>query len=218
MRPKPNRTVTPPLKWRIGTFNQGLMTYDKIVLDIETKNSFFDVGQENTAALQASFIGVYSYNQNTYLSFFENELERLGELFKQTELIVGFCLRRFDMPVLKKYFNFDIMAIPTLDLFDDITKTLGFRVGLNVLAEANIGLKKTGRGLEAIKLYKEGRLEELKNYCLNDVKLTKELYELAQGQGYLWVPRRDSPLMIKVALNYSESRTTADEPVQTRLF
>lgn len=180
------------------------MSNDKIVLDVETKNSFYDVGSENTNALEISFIGAYSYNQNAYLSFFENEFDKLAKLLKSTRLIVGFCIRRFDLPVMKKYFNFDINAIPNLDLFEDIEKAVGFRVGLGALSYANLGVNKTGHGLEAIELYKSGRLEELKNYCLHDVKLTKELYELAQKQGYLWVPRRDNPEMIKLSLDYQE--------------
>lgn len=179
---------------------------DKIVLDIETKNSFYDVGAENTQALQASFVGVYSYDQDAYLPFFENDFEKLGELFKKTGLVIGFAIRRFDIPVMKKYFNFDIAAISTLDLFEDIQSAVGFRVGLGALAWANLGIGKTGKGLEAIELYKNGQLEELKSYCLNDVKLTKELYELAKKQRFLWIPRRDHPEMIKLTLNYPEER------------
>lgn len=182
---------------------------DKIVLDIETKNSFFDVGSENHNALEVSLVGVYSYEKDAYFAFFENELDKLGELFKKTRLIVGFFIRRFDLPVLKKHFNFDVTAIPTVDLFEDIESRVGFRIGLSVLAQTNLGpdRKKTHHGLEAISLYKTGQLEELKNYCLNDVKLTKELYELAQRQGYLLVPRRDHPEVIKLTLNYQEKNS-----------
>ncbi|MEK7147009.1 MAG: ribonuclease H-like domain-containing protein [Patescibacteria group bacterium] len=186
---------------------------DKIVLDIETKNSFFEVGQDNTAALEPSFVGLYSYNQDAYLSFFENDFDKLGEVLKRTRLVVGFCLRRFDLPVLKRFFSFDVTAIPSVDIFEDIQKAVGFRIGLGALAYANLGVGKTGHGLEAIDLYKSGRLEQLKNYCLNDVKITKELYEMAQKQGYLWVPRRDHPEMIKLALSYPK-----EEFVQAQLL
>lgn len=40
----------------------------------------------------------------------------------------------------------------------------------------NCSLKKSLNGFEAIKLYKEKRFEELKQYCLNDVSLTEEIY------------------------------------------
>ncbi len=41
-------------------------------------------------------------------------------------------------------------------------------------------------------LFAEGRTEELKEYCLNDVKLTKELYDLVRKEGVLKIPKKDS--------------------------
>ena len=58
-----------------------------------------------------------------------------------------------------------------------------------MLAKTNLGTGKNGLSLEAPNLYRDGKMEELKNYCLNDVKITKDLYELAKKQGYLTVPR-----------------------------
>ena len=50
---------------------------DAIVFDIETKNSFADVGgQENLKKLDVSVVGVYSYNDDAYSCFEENELEK----------------------------------------------------------------------------------------------------------------------------------------------
>jgi len=36
---------------------------------------------------------------------------------------------------------------------------------------------KSGSGADALVLFKEGRMEELKRYCLDDVRLTKEIYD-----------------------------------------
>ena len=77
---------------------------DKLVIDIETKNTFADVGgQANIHQLETSFVGVYSYNQDKYLSFFENELDKLGPVLQSAGLIIGFSINRFDLPVLKKH-------------------------------------------------------------------------------------------------------------------
>ena len=47
------------------------MQHDKLVIDIETKNTFADVGgQDHLLDLEMSFLGVYSYNQNEYFGFF----------------------------------------------------------------------------------------------------------------------------------------------------
>ena len=94
---------------------------DKLVIDIETKNTFAEVGgQQNLKDLDVSFVGVYSYNQDTYLSFFENDLKELEKLLKTAGLIIGFSINRFDIPVLKKHYNFDLMALERLDLLEEI--------------------------------------------------------------------------------------------------
>ncbi len=165
------------------------MTNDKIVIDIETKNTFIEVGKDNFDALEVSLIGIYSYNQNEYFSFFEDEIDKVGEILSSAGMIIGFSISRFDLPVLKKHFDFDLFSIPRIDLLDEIEYLLGRRVGLDMLAKTNLGVGKNGLSLEAPNLYRDGKMEELKNYCLNDVKITKDLYELARRQGYLTVPR-----------------------------
>lgn len=166
---------------------------DIIVLDIETKNTFYDVGRDNFDALEVSLVGVYSYNQDKFFAFEENELTAVGEMIKNAGVIVGFSISRFDLPVLQKHFisDFDIFSIPRIDILDEIEFALGRRVGLDILAKTNLGYGKNGHSLEAAGLYHDGKIEELKNYCLNDVKITKDLYELAKRQGYLMIPQKE---------------------------
>jgi DEAD/DEAH box helicase domain-containing protein len=46
-------------------------------------------------------------------------------------------------------------------------------------------MQKSGDGLDAIKYYREGRLDELAAYCLQDVKLTRELYDYGRTHGHV---------------------------------
>lgn len=178
---------------------------DKIVFDIETKNSFQDVGGDaNIEKLETSVIGAYSYNQDKYFCFDENEFAEFGAMLKQTCLLVGFSSKHFDIPVLKKYFNFNISAIPHYDILEEIEKIHGRRIGLGLLAQANLGETKTSHGLEAITMYRNGEFARLKEYCLQDVKLTKNIFELIKNQGYLWIPQKNIPQMAKVTISYNE--------------
>lgn len=188
---------------------------DTLVIDIETKNAFADVGgQQYVERLEASFVGIYSYNKNEYLSFFENDFKALGKLLQTAGLVIGFSINRFDIPVMKKYFaagtkwstglELNVFALQRYDLLDEIEQAIGSRISLDLLAKENVHLGKTHHGLEAIAFYKEGKLEELKNYCLQDVRITKELYDLAKRQGYLMVPRRDGGSPTKAPLTFKE--------------
>ncbi|PIP29982.1 hypothetical protein COU12_01230 [Candidatus Jorgensenbacteria bacterium CG10_big_fil_rev_8_21_14_0_10_54_38] len=178
---------------------------DKLVFDIETKNTFDDVGgQKYVRDLSVSVVGVYSYAQDRYLIFDEHELNKLNKLFQDAYLLVGFSSKRFDIPVLEKHFTFNASAIPHFDILEEVEKSYGRRVGLGVIAEANLGAGKSASGLQAIEFYKQGEMNKLKEYCLQDVKLTKGLYELIKKQGYLWIPQRDVPQMAKVTINWNE--------------
>lgn len=182
---------------------------DKIVFDIETKNSFADVGgQFNVDKLDVSVVGAYSYNQDKFFIFDEFEMDKLGELLKKAQLLVGFSSKRFDVPVLAKYFKFKLSAVPHYDILEEIEKSFGRRIGLGLLGEANLGLKKTGQGMEAIDLYKRGEMEKLKSYCLQDVRITKEIFDLIRNQGFLWVPQRDIAQMAKVEIVYTEAASS----------
>ena len=92
-------------------------------------------------------------------------------------------------------------------------KNLGRRIGLGILAEANVGAGKSSHGLEAIEMYKRGEIQELKDYCLQDVKLTKDLDELIKKQGYLWSPERNTSRMTKLAIEYKEELSSQDQMI-----
>ncbi len=160
---------------------------DTLVIDLETKNSFADVGGEiNIKKLGISVAGVYSYNQNEFFALEEHELPRLEEMLKNTDHLIGFNINHFDIPVLEPYLREDsLRGIAVTDMFVDAVNFLGHRVGLNALAKATLGESKSGHGLEALQWFKEGRMEDVKKYCLDDVRLTKNLYEHGKAKGFV---------------------------------
>lgn len=171
------------------------MTLDTLVFDIETQNFFTDpeVGWDNFEALKISVVCAYSYLEDRYYTFEEHEMDKLAELFNDARRIVGFSMNRYDIPVLNNYFQ--RLHLPTnlwekerVDLLEVIESAMGQRISLSRLAEANLGVKKDHSGSEAGALYRAGKMEELKAYCLNDVKLTKDLYDLYRKQYHLFIP------------------------------
>jgi len=179
---------------------------DTLVFDIETSNFFTDpgVGWDNFAALKISVVGVYSYDEDKYFCFEEKEMEKMAELFDRAKTIVGFSMNRYDVPVLNNYFQKLRTSAPNLwkkervDLLEEIEMAMKQRVSLSKLAEANLGVKKDRHGSEAIALFREGKIKELKEYCLNDVKLTKELYDLYRAQNYFLMPDKKTGEIVKV--------------------
>jgi DEAD/DEAH box helicase domain-containing protein len=130
-------------------------------------------------------------------------MDKLIELFEEARRIVGFSMNRYDIPVLNQYFQKikgapRLWAMERVDLLEEIEMSAGQRVSLNRLAEINLGETKTHHSAEAITLYRDGKIDELKEYCINDVKLTKGLYDLYRKQNYLMMPDKKTGEIIKV--------------------
>ena len=177
---------------------------DTLVFDIETQNFFTDpgVGWDNFSALKISVVGVYSYAQDKYFSFEENEMEKLAELFAGASRIVGFCSNRYDIPVLNNYFQKigvrDLWEKERIDLLEIVESATGQRISLSRLAEANLGVAKDQHGSQAAGLYREGKIAELKEYCLKDVRLTKELFDIYQKENAFLVPQKPSGEKVRI--------------------
>lgn len=156
----------------------------RLVLDLETKRTFDEAGGRSAhAELGVTVVGVYDYATNTYRAYEESEMGQLQNLLINASLVVGFNHVGFDFPVLQPYLSIDLKQIPVFDIMLDCQLKLGHRIGLDTVAQATLGIGKTGHGLDAIKYYREGRMQELKDYCLNDVKVTKEVFEYGIEHG-----------------------------------
>lgn len=156
-----------------------------IVLDLETKRTFEEVGsRDNLGGLGVSVVGVYSYRHNEFQTYWEVDFPRLAAVLAEHPRVIGFNQRRFDMPVLQPYFKeMDLQKLPMVDILEDLHRTLGHRVKLDSVAAATLGKGKSGHGLDAIRYWNAGELDKLKQYCLDDVRITKEVFEYGAKHG-----------------------------------
>lgn len=181
-----------------------------IVLDLETQNTFQDVGAYDPKRLKISVVGVYDGAADAYKSFREHELKDLWPLLEHTDRLVGFNIKGFDLPVLGAYYPGDLMRIPAVDLMYLLEEKIGFRVSLDSVASATLGTQKSGSGLKAVAYYAAGEWDKLIAYCLDDVKLTRELYDYACAHRELKYRDRNSGALISVPVDIQPPA-----PVQT---
>ncbi len=64
----------------------------------------------------------------------------------------------------------------------------GKRFKLNDLAKATLQIEKSADGLQAMEWYKEGKIDLIKQYCEQDVKVTKEIYDFGRKNKMLYYP------------------------------
>jgi len=151
----------------------------EIVLDIETRNTFQDVGAYNPSLLQISLIGCYFYETDTFETFLEEDLPKLWPRLERSDRVIGYNLFGFDYPCMQSYYTGDLLKIPTVDILVEIEKRIGFRVKLDDVAHATLGVGKSGHGLLAVEYWRKGEIDKLRDYCLQDVKITRDVYEHA---------------------------------------
>ena len=179
---------------------------ERLVLDIETQKEFSEVEGRRPDLLGVSVVGIYRYQADRYEAYLESELSRLVPLLEHAELVIGFNINRFDFPVLQPYLPFPASQIPTLDLLDEVVKHLGHRVSLDSLAQATLGKKKSGSGLDALRWFKEKKFDLIKQYCLDDVKLTKELYEYGKQHGTFYATSKFSNDKLTIPVVFPERK------------
>ncbi|NCN45367.1 MAG: hypothetical protein COU63_01435 [Candidatus Pacebacteria bacterium CG10_big_fil_rev_8_21_14_0_10_36_11] len=159
----------------------------QLILDVETKKTFEEVGGYFPDRLGISFVGVNVRHgfgeEGEYQSYFEQDLPKLFPLLEQADVVVGFNIDGFDMPTFTSYYSGDISKIPTLDLMLRIKDSVGHRIGLDAVAKETLGIGKTGDGLDAIKYYNTKQFDKLEKYCLQDVKVTKDLLDWGYNKG-----------------------------------
>ena len=193
----------------LQSISQANRTYmKKIVFDIETRNLFQDVGSNDPRDLDISIVCVYDYETDTYSSYLQEELGKLWPILENADMIITFNGDHFDIPLLDKYYPGDLTKIKSLDLLKEVKNSLGFRLKLDSIASATLGYGKSGHGLEAITWWKNGEIEKLKKYCIDDVKVTKEIYDFALKNGHL--KYKDGPVLKDIKLDTSSWEKKVD--------
>ena len=162
-----------------------------VYFDLETQKSAEEVGGWNHIDLMGMSIGVtFSTERGDYQVYGEPEIDGLIEEIQKADLVVGFNQIRFDYKVLEGYSVFDFTQVPSLDMLVDLNEKLGHRLKLDSIAQATFGCEKTAEGLQAIEWYRQGKLIEIAEYCLYDVKITKMIHEYGRAHGHLYYTNR----------------------------
>jgi len=219
----------------------------EITLDIETADSFADVGKYDPTLLHVSLVGVYDSATGEYshylcdyardergnwvkdaearMTLTRDGLADLWKLLQSADRVIGYNILNFDYGVLDRYYPGGIYQslkerkaqqprFETVDLLVEIEKSLGFRVKLDDVALATLGIGKTGHGLQAIEFFKKGEIDKLRDYCLNDVKVTWEVYKYGLEHGHVKYKDRTGQLK-EVPIDF---RQKEKKPVAQTLF
>jgi len=134
-----------------------------------------------------SVTGVYDYHEDRYRVFCYDNRAEFAKLIAERDLCVGFNSIPFNnalllacgwpAPLEEKSYDLlrETWAAAGLGAAFDFKTHGGY--GLDAMCACNFGTTKSGNGALAPVLWQQGRRGEVIDYCLNDIRLTKQLFD-----------------------------------------
>lgn len=157
-----------------------------VVFDLETRRSFAEVGGRSQFHRLGVSVGVaYRYDLDEFLVVNEETISELMTLLLEASLVVGYNIRGFDYEVLRAYTDENLQKLPTFDLMFDLEERLGFRPKLDSVVSATLGEGKIADGMQALEWWRVGEIDKIIEYCREDVRVTRDLYDF--GKRHRWV-------------------------------
>lgn len=153
-----------------------------------------------------SCIGVYDYKENRWRVFQKDNIKDFEKLLKETETAVTFNGIGFDKKLLAAN-NINYSDEKDYDLLAEIWEADGLTryfqypshigYGLGDICEINFGTKKTGHGGSAPVQWQQKQFGTVIDYCINDIKLTKQLLEHIINTGSIISPVSKKEIRVK---------------------
>ena len=176
-----------------------------LYFDLETKYSADEVGGWGNIEDMGMSVGVIWDNlDKQFHVYIEHQIQEMVDHFYRATQIVGFNHIGFDYRVVAGVHHSDahqrsqlytkLAGLNNFDMLFELKKLLGHRLKLESIARPTLGTGKSADGLQALKWYKEGKLDKIIEYCKVDVEVTRDIHRFALEHGKLLY---DSKLGIK---------------------
>ena len=194
---------------------------EEIILDLETKKAFSETGKYDPVGLGISYVGICrrdlsGLGKDEFVGFYEEELKDMWPILERAKRIIGFNIIGFDLPVLSAYYHGDTSSFAVLDILQEVKKQVGHRVSLNAIASETLGVQKSGSGLDALKYYEQKKLKKLADYCLMDVRITRDVYDYGKKHGHIKFKNKWNRV-VRVKVDFSFSKDDEGSKVQMSL-
>ncbi len=177
------------------------MTERVLVVDLETTGLFQSKNQ--TRFPEITLIVAFQLPEMRLNVFRCGERkEVLKFLMFSRDYLVGFNIRRFDLPLLSWYLREDVVNFPNLDLLDVIELSLGHSLPLTSLTKATLGIEKLASGKKAIEWHRLGDWTQLMRYAIHESLLMAGVYLHGLFHGFIRVQVNGTGRIIKIPVDW----------------
>ena len=171
---------------------------------IEYCNGWDDYENMGISVIGVNFISekgdnTFNHNDNNIGTF---DIRGFQFGLDAAAILVGFNNQSFDDKLIKANGFVIPETIVNYDLLAEIWEGAGLGrefvypthagFGLDAICKANGLGEKSGDGANAAILWQKGKHQEVIDYCENDIKLTRKLFDFIQEKGEIKDPREDN--------------------------
>lgn len=162
------------------TENKRLVFYD-----VETQKRADEVGGWDRADLMLISIAITFSEEEGYKVWYEKDTREMIRYMSEFDLVVSFNGNNFDSKVLSHYGDVTLLQQKSFDVAEYLSGKLKHRIRLESVAMATLGAGKSADGLLALQWWKEGRVDEIIEYCKQDVKVLRDVVIYGKEHGYV---------------------------------
>src|SRR6476469_9943812 len=163
-----------------------------LVIDVETQRLVQEVGGwDHVDKLGISVACAYDSKTDQFTAYRENELKKLIELCEE-RLVIGYNIRGFDLPVMVPY-GLDPKNLDVFDIMYDVEALTRQRfLKLEAVARGTLNAGKSADGLLAVEWWKSGQVQKIIEYCTQDVKVTRDVFQYGRQNGFVKIQRSEN--------------------------
>ena len=159
-----------------------IVIMDIAYFDLETQYLFQELGMidyrsRDPTKLKLAVAGILFNKEQLF--FEEGQAQELFKTLNQADLIVGHNLLGFDYLVIQPYINQNIIKTlknKTFDTMLELEKLTQCWTSLDDLCKRNLGMTKIIDTLRIPKMWRDGKHQEVKDYLLNDLRMTEAIF------------------------------------------
>jgi DEAD/DEAH box helicase domain-containing protein len=162
-----------------------------LIIDVETQRLVQEVGGwDHVDKLGISVACAYDSKTDQFIAYRENELSKLIELCEE-RLVIGYNIRGFDLPVMVPY-GLDPKRLDVFDIMYDLQAlTRQQFMKLEAVARGTLNAGKSADGLLAVEWWKKGEVQKIIDYCMQDVKVTRDIFQFGRQNGFVKIKRSE---------------------------
>jgi hypothetical protein len=169
--------------------------------DLETRKHAKELHPDTDAGWEAlrrgeggiSALAIYDSKDDWTYLYDDHTIRTAALHLEAADVAVGFRSEGFDVPAIEGVLGRSLTLKRHEDLYVNIVREAAHRgiVGakgdftLDTLSKLNLGRGKVDHGEHAPELARRGQWAKLFHYCMDDVRLTRDLFRMIRLKGYV---------------------------------